>query len=82
MLTAPRTITPFKNEPIRDFSNPADRRSIEEALVRARADLGRRYPLVINGEKLHGAGTIASANPARPDEIVGGEPVLPHQGHV
>jgi 1-pyrroline-5-carboxylate dehydrogenase len=71
MLTAPRTVTPFRNEPIRDFSDPADRRSLEEALVRARAELGRRYPLVINGEKLHGAGQIASINPARPSEVVG-----------
>ena len=80
MLTAPRTITPFTNEPIRDFSDAADRRSLEEALVRARAELGRRYPLVIDGEKLHGAGTIASANPARPDEIVGvvDEASIPH----
>ncbi|MDP9106121.1 MAG: L-glutamate gamma-semialdehyde dehydrogenase [Candidatus Eremiobacteraeota bacterium] len=71
MQTAPRTIAPFRNEPIRDFSDPADRRSLEEALMRARGELGRRYPLVINGEKLHGAGTIASINPARPSEIVG-----------
>jgi 1-pyrroline-5-carboxylate dehydrogenase len=71
MLTAPRTVTPFRNEPIRDFSDPADRRSLEEALARARGELGRRYPLVIGGEKLGGAGTIASINPARPDEVVG-----------
>ena len=71
MLTAPRTVTPFRNEPIRDFTDPADRRSLEEALVRARAELGRRYPLVIGGEKLHGAGQIASINPARPSEVVG-----------
>ena len=71
MLTAPRTVTPFRNEPIRDFSNPADRRSLEEALVRARADLGRRYPLIIGGDRHGGAGTIASINPARPAEVVG-----------
>ncbi|HWT06775.1 MAG TPA: aldehyde dehydrogenase family protein, partial [Xanthomonadales bacterium] len=71
MLTSPRTVTVFRNEPIRDFADPADRRSLEDALVRARADLGRRYPLVIGGEKLHGTGTIASINPARPNEIVG-----------
>ncbi|HZO92124.1 MAG TPA: L-glutamate gamma-semialdehyde dehydrogenase [Candidatus Baltobacteraceae bacterium] len=69
--TAPRTIAPFRNEPIRDFSNPADRASLEEALVRARTRLGRRYPVVIGGERLHGARTIASLNPARPSEIVG-----------
>jgi 1-pyrroline-5-carboxylate dehydrogenase len=71
MLTAPRTIPPFRNEPIRDFGDPADRRSLEAALVRVRNGLGRRYPLVIGGERLTGAGQIASTNPARPDEVVG-----------
>jgi 1-pyrroline-5-carboxylate dehydrogenase len=71
MLTAPRTLSPFRNEPIRDFSDPADRRSMEAALERARATLGRRWPLVIDGEKVAGGRTIASLNPARPAEIVG-----------
>jgi 1-pyrroline-5-carboxylate dehydrogenase len=71
MLTDARPISPFRNEPIRDFSDPADRRSLEEALVRARGALGRRYPLVIGGERLRGEGTIASINPARPSEVVG-----------
>ncbi|HEV3141512.1 MAG TPA: aldehyde dehydrogenase family protein, partial [Vicinamibacterales bacterium] len=76
LTTAPRTTTPsnvppFRNEPIRDFSDPADRRSIEEAIARARGALGRRWPLVIGGEKVEGPRTIASINPARPAEIVG-----------
>ena len=71
MLTAPRTVSPFHNEPIRDFTDPADRRSLEEALVRARADVGRTYPLVIDGKKVRGTGSIASINPARPSEVVG-----------
>jgi 1-pyrroline-5-carboxylate dehydrogenase len=71
MLTAPRTIPPFRNEPIRDFSDPADRRSLEEALVRVRATLGRRWPLVIDGRKVQGAKTIASLNPAHPEEVAG-----------
>ena len=71
MLTAPRTVSPFRNEPIRDFSDPADRRSLEEALVRARAGAGGSYPLVIDGRKVRGAGTFDSINPARPREVVG-----------
>jgi len=70
-MTAPRTITPFRNEPIRDFSDPADRCSLEEAIARARRDLGRRYPVVIGGERLHGAAQFDSINPARPSEVVG-----------
>jgi 1-pyrroline-5-carboxylate dehydrogenase len=71
MLTVPRALAPFRNEPIRDFSDPADRRSLEEALVRVRAGLGRRWPLVIDGVKVRGPRTIASINPARPGEVVG-----------
>jgi 1-pyrroline-5-carboxylate dehydrogenase len=71
MVTASRTLAPFRNEPIRDFSDPADRRSLEEALARVRPGLGRRWPLVIDGVKVHGPRTIASINPARPSELVG-----------
>jgi len=71
MLTAPRTVTPFRNEPIRDFSDPGDRRSLEEALDRARTTIGRRWPVVIDGERLHGARTIPSIDPAHPDVVVG-----------
>jgi 1-pyrroline-5-carboxylate dehydrogenase len=71
MVTAPPTLEPFRNEPIRDFSDPADRRAMEAAIARVRATLGRRWPLVIGGEKMAGGRTIASLNPARPAEIVG-----------
>lgn len=71
MLTASRSLAPFRNEPIRDFSDPADRRSLGAAIARAQETQGRRYPLVIEGRKVSGAETIASINPARPDEVVG-----------
>ncbi|MDB5029059.1 MAG: delta-pyrroline-5-carboxylate dehydrogenase [Candidatus Eremiobacteraeota bacterium] len=71
MLTVPRTVAPFRNEPIRDFSDPADRRSLEAALARVKPTLGRRWPLLIDGVKVDGARTIASVNPARPSEVVG-----------
>lgn len=70
-MTAPRTLTPFRNEPIRDFSDPADRASLEAALARAREGLGHRYPLVIDGRRVHGARTIPSVNPAHPDQVIG-----------
>ncbi|MBV8750573.1 MAG: aldehyde dehydrogenase family protein, partial [Candidatus Eremiobacteraeota bacterium] len=70
-MTAPRTIAPFRNEPIRDFSDPADKRSMEDALTRVRATLGKRWPLVIDGRKVEGRRTIASLNPAKPSEVVG-----------
>ena len=64
-------IAPFRNEPIRTFADPVDRRGMEEALGRIRSLLGASYPLVIGGERIAGPGTIPSVNPAHPGEIVG-----------
>ena len=69
-LTA-RRIEPFRNEPIRNFSDPADARSLEAALERARTRLGAHYPLVIGGCKRETPESIASRNPARPSETIG-----------
>ena len=71
MITAPRTLDPFRNEPIRPFTDPADRSGMEAAIARLRPTLGGRWPLVIDGEKVHGGRTIASRNPARPSEVIG-----------
>ena len=71
MLTAARSLSPFRNEPIRDFADTADRASLEAAIARARSTLGARYNLVIDGEAVAGGRMIASRNPAHPAEIVG-----------
>ncbi|MBV8425497.1 MAG: L-glutamate gamma-semialdehyde dehydrogenase, partial [Candidatus Eremiobacteraeota bacterium] len=62
--TAERQLAPFRNEAIRDFKDPQDRTSLEAALGRARAKLGTRYPLVIDGKKIETTQTIRSMNPA------------------
>src|ERR1700691_771747 len=61
----------FRNEPYTDFSIPANRKRMEEALAKVRAQLGREYDIVIAGERIRTADKLISANPARPDEIVG-----------
>jgi len=71
MLTAPRTIAPFRNEAIRSFTDPADRASIEAAIARMRTAAGGRYPLVIDGKKIDGYESIPSCNPANPSELIG-----------
>ncbi|MGA2394602.1 MAG: L-glutamate gamma-semialdehyde dehydrogenase [Candidatus Lustribacter sp.] len=65
------SIEPFRNEPVRAFADDASRAGMHAALSRVHGRLGRTYPLVINGERLVGPGTIPSVNPARPHEIVG-----------
>lgn len=65
------SIEPFRNEPVRTFAGDAARAGLLAALSRVHGTLGRTYPLVIDGERLLGPGTIPSINPARPHEIVG-----------
>lgn len=44
---------------------------MEAAFVRIRQVLGRRYPLIIDGERVDGPHAISSINPARPAECIG-----------
>jgi len=65
------TLPPFRNEPYTDFGIPDHRARMENALARVRAQLGRRYSLLVAGERVDTADQLVSTNPARPDEIVG-----------
>ncbi|MBI4908268.1 MAG: L-glutamate gamma-semialdehyde dehydrogenase [Acidobacteria bacterium] len=61
----------FRNEPYRDFTQPAHRQSMLDALALVRSQLGQEYDLLIDGVARKGNGTFASVNPSRPSETVG-----------
>lgn len=61
----------YVNEALTDFSKPENRAAFEEALRRVKAELGRTYPLVIDGQAISTSETFASINPSRPAEAVG-----------
>lgn len=61
----------FKNEALTDFSKPDPRAAMERALQKVKGELGREYPLVINGRKITGLKTFDSINPSHKDEILG-----------
>lgn len=61
----------FRNEPLTDFSLPDNQKAFSAALERVKAQIGRTYDLVINGQSVTADATMASINPARPAEIVG-----------
>jgi 1-pyrroline-5-carboxylate dehydrogenase len=61
----------FKNEPLIDFSQPANREAMEKALAQVESELGRRYPLIIGGEKVETGEWFDSTNPANPGQAVG-----------
>src|SRR5579864_9312070 len=66
-----KTIPAFSNEPVADFSKPANREAMEKALREVRAQLGREYDLVIAGRREKTPDKLKSLNPSRPSEVVG-----------
>lgn len=60
----------FRNESYTDFSRPENRKRMEEALTKVRAQLGREYDILIAGQRVRTTEKLRSLNPARPDEIV------------
>jgi 1-pyrroline-5-carboxylate dehydrogenase len=69
--TKPRTLAPFRNEPLTDFNNPQNKSAMEAALAKVKNELGREYPLVIGGERITGLKTFESVNPSHKTQIVG-----------
>jgi 1-pyrroline-5-carboxylate dehydrogenase len=64
-------IKAFKNEPLTDFSKPANRKAMLTALAKVKATLGKEYPLVIGGQEIRTLDKLISINPSRPGEAVG-----------
>ncbi|MFV9507402.1 MAG: aldehyde dehydrogenase family protein, partial [Oscillochloridaceae bacterium umkhey_bin13] len=67
MLTFPE----YRNEPFGDFSTSERRAAMQRALRSVNGQLGARYPLIIDGERIMTDETIASLNPAEPKKVVG-----------
>jgi 1-pyrroline-5-carboxylate dehydrogenase len=62
---------PFKNTPLTDFSQPEKRQAQLEALEQVKSELGQMHPLIIGGKKITSEATIASVNPANPEQVIG-----------
>ncbi len=65
------TVTEFHNEPMTDFSIPANREGMENALRQVEADFGREYPLVIGGKRVKTSASFKSFNPSNPEQVIG-----------
>lgn len=64
-------VLPFKHEPFTDFKVEENKKQLETALTAVRKELGREYPLVINGEKIYTDDKLVSINSANKEEVVG-----------
>src|SRR6266536_5466156 len=61
----------YENAPLVNFAYQQSQEEMRAALRQVRARLGKKYPLVIGGERVWIDHTTASLNPSAPDEIVG-----------
>lgn len=61
----------FVNEPFTDYSTPENAAAMKDAIEQVRSELGREYPLVINGEKIFTDKKFNSINPGDKTQVVG-----------
>ncbi len=61
----------FKNSANTDFSRADARERMRAAIAEATRTLGKKWPLVIGGKKVHAAAHEPSVNPAQPSQIIG-----------
>jgi len=70
-MQLPVGIEGFRNEPYEDWNDPDNVRRMEDALARVREQLGRTYPLIVDGEEIHEGDLTDSVNPADPSQVIG-----------
>ena len=71
IMQTQRSLDEFKNEPFTDFSVPENEIAMQAAIEQVKSELGREYPVVINGEKITLDEKFESINPANKSEVVG-----------
>ncbi|HEY4601532.1 MAG TPA: L-glutamate gamma-semialdehyde dehydrogenase [Cerasibacillus sp.] len=64
-------VVPYKHEPFTDFSVEENKQTLLEAIKQVEADLGKEYPLIINGERITTEDKIKVVNPAKKEEVIG-----------
>src|SRR5712692_10336240 len=71
MASQTQSLPEFRNEPMADFSVPANRRAMEAALEHVRSQFGHEYDLLVGGQRVKTADKLRSVNPSHPSEVVG-----------
>src|SRR5262249_32069585 len=64
-------VSEFTNEPFVDFAKADNRASMEAALTKVAGELGKEYPMWIDGQAVITTAKIASTNPSHPKQVVG-----------
>ena len=71
ITSAPKPGTVFSNEPAVDFTREDIRDAFPHAIAQVREQLGKTYPLWIDGREVTTDETLPSTNPANPSELIG-----------
>ncbi len=66
-----KSLDEFKNEPFTDYSKPENAEAMQQAIDQVKSELGREYPIIINGVKIELPNKFSSVNPAKKAEVVG-----------
>lgn len=66
-----KTLDEFRNEPFTDFSKEENAKAMRDAVEKVRAELGKNYPAIINGEKITLDKKFESINPGEKSQVVG-----------
>ena len=66
-----KSLDEFRNEPFTDFTKTENADAMKAAIEKVRGELGREYPVIINGEKITLDKKFESINPAEKSQIVG-----------
>src|ERR1051326_4631550 len=61
----------YENAPLVNFVYEQNQERMRAAIEHVRTQLGQKYPIVIDGEKIWTDNTIASINPSDPEQVVG-----------
>jgi len=67
----PGGLPAFKNHPLIDFTEPAERAAFPAAIAGIRKTCGKTYPLFIGGKDVATSDLIPTVNPAKPSEVIG-----------
>ena len=71
MLEVQSMVLPFKHEPFTNFHEEPNRQEFLRALTLVGSELGKDYPLVINGERVFTDDRLVSTNPANKEQLIG-----------
>ena len=64
-------VVSYSHEPFTNFKDENNKKAFQEALTYVNTQLGKTYPLVIDGEKVETEEKITSVNPANIKEVIG-----------